>query len=92
MFISRVKKQRSSSSKIFYQYTLAQSARVDGKVKQRAIHYLGSDTLLSDKDNRDVVLSILKAKIFGQPELFPIEPKKELKTTLLITLKRKSFN
>ena len=78
MFIRRVKKQRSSSSKIFYQYTLAQSARVDGKVKQRAILYLGSDTLLSDKDNRDVVLSILKAKIFGQPELFPIEPKKEL--------------
>ncbi len=51
MFIRRVKKQRSSQSKVFYQYTLAQSSRVDGKVKQRAILYLGSDTLLSDKED-----------------------------------------
>ncbi len=78
MFIRKVKKQRSSQSKVFYQYTLAQSARVDGKVKQRAILYLGSDTLLSDKDNQKIVLSILKSKIFRQPELFPIEPPKEL--------------
>ncbi len=78
MFIRKVKKQRSSQSKVFYQYTLAQSARVDGKVKQRAILYLGSDPLLSDKENQRIVLSILKAKIFGQPELFPSEPPNEL--------------
>jgi len=78
MFIRKVRKQRSSQSKVFYQYTLAQSSRVDGKVKQRAILYLGSDPLLSDKDNQKIVLSILKAKIFRQPELFPLEPPKEL--------------
>ena len=78
MFIRKIKKQRSNQSKIFFQYALAQSARVDGKVKQREILYLGSDTLLSDKENRMIVLGILKAKIFGQPELFPIEPPKEL--------------
>ena len=78
MFIRKVKKQRSKTSKVFYQYTLAQSARVDGKVKQRAILYLGSDTLLSDKNNQKIVLEILKSKIFQQPNLFPSEAPKEL--------------
>ncbi len=78
MFIREVKKQRSKDSKIFYQYTLAQAARVDGKVKQRAILYLGSDSLLKDKANRAIVLSILKSKIFNQPELFPPKAPKNL--------------
>jgi len=78
MFIREVKKQRSKSSKIFYQYTLAQAARVDGKVKQRAILYLGSDSLLKDKHNRDIVLGILKSKIFKQDELFPSQAPKHL--------------
>jgi hypothetical protein len=71
MFIREVKKQRSKTSKVFYQYTLAQAARVDGKVKQRAILYLGSDILLADKTNRSAVLDILKSKIFGVDDLFP---------------------
>ncbi|CAN5416994.1 hypothetical protein BH23BAC3_BH23BAC3_20950 [soil metagenome] len=71
MFIRRVKKQRSKTSKVFYQYTLAQTYRVDGKVKQKAILYLGSDSRLADKTNRKTVLEILKAKIFNQPSLFP---------------------
>jgi len=78
MFIRKIKKQLSSTSKIFYQYALAQSARVDGKVKQREILYLGSETLMSDKENRDIVLQVLKSKIFKQPELFPLEPPKQL--------------
>lgn len=78
MFIRQVKKQRSKDSKVFYQYTLAQSARVDGKVTQRAILYLGSDPLLSDKGNRAMVLSILKSRIFGFSELFPADPPKPL--------------
>lgn len=78
MFIRKVKKQRSSQSKVFYQYTLAQSSRVDGKVKQRVILYLGSETILEDDGNRRIVLSILKSKIFKQPELFPVKPPKEL--------------
>ncbi|MCK5102279.1 MAG: IS1634 family transposase [Cyclobacteriaceae bacterium] len=78
MFIREVKKQRSKDSKVFYQYTLAQAARVDGKVKQRAILYLGSDLLLGNKQNRVVVLGILKSKIFSQEDLFPSDPPKHL--------------
>ncbi|MCK5700415.1 MAG: hypothetical protein KAI29_04655, partial [Cyclobacteriaceae bacterium] len=78
MFIREVKKQRSKDSKVFYQYTLAQAARVDGKVKQRAILYLGSDSLLKDKENRAIVLGILKSRIFGQENLFPSNPPKQL--------------
>ena len=70
MFIRQVKKQRSKDSKIFYQYTLAQTSRVEGKVKQRNILYLGSNPLLEDKGNRNIVLAILTSKIFGQPGLF----------------------
>jgi len=70
MFIRQVKKQRSSTSKVFYQYTLVQAARVNGKVKQRSILYLGSDKMLENEDNRKAVLEILKSKIFKQPILF----------------------
>ena len=73
MYIKRIKKQRSKDSKIFYQYTLSQTSRVEGKVKQRAILYLGSDPLLEPKENRAVVLAILKSKIFGIEDLFPVE-------------------
>jgi len=69
MFIREVKKQRSKSSKVFYQYNLVQASRVNGKVKQRVILYLGSDALLRDKKNRKIVLEILKSQIFGQPSL-----------------------
>jgi hypothetical protein len=39
--------------------------RVDGKVKQNAILYLGSDPLLADKNNRKILLKILKVKILN---------------------------
>lgn len=78
MFIREVKKQRSDASSIFYQYNLVQASRIDGKVKQTVILYLGSETLLKDKDNRDIVLSILKSKIFGQHDIFPVNPAKDL--------------
>jgi len=78
MFIRQVKKQRSKDAKIFYQYTLVQSSRVNNKVKQSSILYLGSDPLLADKQNRGIVLSILKSKIFGQESLFPVDPPKLL--------------
>jgi len=79
MFIRVVKKQRSKDSKVFFQYTLAQSTRVEGKVKQRAILYLGSSPLLADKADRATVLAILKAKIFATSDLFPIEVREELR-------------
>lgn len=62
MFIRKVLRQRSSQSKIFYQYILAQSAGVNGKVKQRVILYLGFDPLFSDKDNQKIVLDKLKLR------------------------------
>lgn len=74
MFIREVKKQRSKNSGVFYQYQLVQSERVEGKARQRIILYLGSDFLLHDKENRTIILDILKSKIYGQPELFPVEP------------------
>ena len=83
MFIRCVKKQRSKNSKIFYQYTLAQTSRIDGKVKQFSILYLGSDKILADKANRAVVLAMLKSKIFGQPDLFPSKYPKELEELAL---------
>jgi len=79
MFIRQVKKQRSKQSKIFFQYTLAQTSRINGKVKQSNILYLGSDRLLDDKNNRQLVLEVLKSKIFSQPELFPRQVPDELK-------------
>ncbi len=78
MFIRQVKKQRSPSSKTFYQFSLVQAERIEGKVKQRVILYLGSDPLLRSPENRKIVLNILKARIFGQPELFPDHPPQEL--------------
>jgi hypothetical protein len=83
MFIRQVKKQRSKSSKVFYQYTLVQAARVDGKVKQRSILYLGSDRLLENEANRKAVLVILKAKIFKQEGLFSKDAPEELKRLAL---------
>ncbi len=78
MFIRAIKKQRSKDSKIFYQYTLAQPIKVDGKVKQRGILCLGSNPLLANKINRAIVLEMLKAKIFAMDSIFPINPTKEL--------------
>lgn len=78
MFIREVKKQRGKDSKVFYQYSLAQTVRINGKVKQRSILYLGSDSLLKDKDNRKIVLDILRSKIFKQPELFPPDAREHL--------------
>lgn len=83
MYIREVKKQRSKNSKVFHQYTLSQSVRVDGKVKQRAILYLGSNPLLHDKENRSIVLSILKAKVFNTEELFAVNASVELQNLAL---------
>jgi hypothetical protein len=66
MFIREVKKQRSKNSQVFHQYNLVQAARVDGKVKQRVILYLGSDQAMRDKNNRNKVLDVLKSKIRPQ--------------------------
>lgn len=79
MFIREVKKQRSKDSKTFFQYNLVQTSRIDGKVKQNVILYLGSDPLLADKDNRKIVLDMLKSKIFRQADIFPHDASEALR-------------
>jgi hypothetical protein len=83
MFIKQVKKQRSKDSKTFYQYTLAQTSRINQKVKQTNILYLGSDRLLEDKNDRSLVLEMLKSRIFQQPDLFPRQAPEKLKRLAL---------
>lgn len=70
MFIREVKKKRPNSKNIFYQYSLVQSTRVDGKSRQSNILYLGSDPILQDKNSRKIVTTILKSKIQKSSILF----------------------
>ena len=70
MFIREIKKKNAAQGKIFYQFQLVQASRIDGKVKQRQILYLGSEPELIDKKVRKEVLEQLQAKIFEQPNLF----------------------
>lgn len=70
MFIRQVKKKNAKEGKIFFQYQLVQASRIEGKVKQQAILYLGSEPLLADNDKRKMLLDTLQAKIFGQSILF----------------------
>jgi transposase len=83
MFIREVKKQRSKDSKVFYQYNLVQTSRIEGKVKQRVILYMGSDDQFRDKANRKIVLEVLKSKIFMQPDIFPQDVPEHLLTLAL---------
>lgn len=80
MFIREVKKQRSRDSKTFCQYNLVQTSRIEGKVKQNVILYLGSDPLLAEKSNQKTVLNILKSRIFRQPDIFPDNAPEHLRT------------
>lgn len=70
MFIRQVKKKNSKTGKTFYQYQLVQASRVNDKVKQQSLLYLGSEALLSEKENRDMLVQTLQAKIFGQALMF----------------------
>lgn len=70
MFIRQTKKQRKGSDKIYYQFSLVQSVRIDGKSRQRTILYLGSDEELRDKTNRKIVLEALKGMINRTESLF----------------------
>lgn len=66
MFIRQVKKKNAKQGKVFYQYQLAQAARINGKTRQNQILYLGSQTELNDKLIRQEVLEQLQSKIFKQ--------------------------
>lgn len=75
MFIRQTKKQRSKNSNVFYQYSLVQSVRIEGKARQRTILYLGSDEELRDKKSRKMVLDVLKNKIQVSKPMFTDIPK-----------------
>ena len=70
MYIREVKKKNAAAGKTFFQYQLVQASRIEGKVKQRQILYLGSAPMLTDLETRKKVLTLLQAKIFGQSLLF----------------------
>lgn len=63
MYIKEIKKNNTPNGKVFYQYQLSETYRVDGKVKQKAILYLGTHKLLKNKDNRTIVANLLESKI-----------------------------
>lgn len=70
MFIRQVKKKNTKSGKTFIQFQLCQASRVNGKVKQQSILYLGSPKILLDQDNRKYLCKALQALIFKQSTLF----------------------
>ena len=72
MFIREVKKPSAKTGKYFKQYSLVQASRHNGKVKQKTILYLGSDPLMHDKNNRNLICQMIKAKIFPGDTLFEL--------------------
>ena len=71
MFIKEVKKRNSKKGKVFLQYHLIQSLRVEGKPRQRIILYLGYHQFLEDKEKRKIIAKILENKIYERTTLFP---------------------
>lgn len=69
MWIKQIKKRNSKAGKIFYQYQLTQSSRVNGKVKHISVLFLGSHPLLREKANRQLIAKLLQAKIYQQYSL-----------------------
>jgi len=63
MYIRETKKLNTPNGKVFYQYNLAETYRVNGVVKQNLILHLGSHELLQDKNNRTIIAKLLEHKI-----------------------------
>jgi len=64
MFIRETKKSNVKGGNIFFQYTLIQVSRVDGKPRQQTVLYLGSRKFLKDKELRKTIGKALQDKIF----------------------------
>lgn len=73
MYIKVINKKNTKKGKIFYQYYLCQSVRIEGKPRQRNVLYLGYDPLLEDKTNRSKVAKLLENKIYGREQLFELD-------------------
>jgi hypothetical protein len=69
MWIKQIRKTNTPKGKVFFQYQLTQTMRIDRKVKHKAILYLGYDPLLNDKKNRQVVSKLLQYRIMNQAQL-----------------------
>jgi hypothetical protein len=69
MYIKEIKKNNTPNGKVFYQYQLSETFRINKEVKQRAILYLGSNELLKEKQNRSVVAKLLESLIKNEQEL-----------------------
>ena len=69
MWIKQITKRNSPTGKTFYQYQLTETIRIGGKVKHKAILYLGYDPLLKDKTNRQIVSKLLENRIRGLAQL-----------------------
>ena len=64
MYIRETKKYRARDRIPFYQYSLVQGSRVNGKIKQHNVLYLGSHDFLHDKVLRKKLGKALQEKIF----------------------------
>jgi hypothetical protein len=69
MYIKEIKKNNTPNGKVFFQYQLSETYRVNKEVKQRAILYLGSNELLRSKQNRSVLAKLLEGLIKNKQEL-----------------------
>ncbi len=90
MFIREVKKPSAKNGIFFKQYSLVQASRLNGKIKQKTILYLGSDPLMHDKNNRKLICQLLKAKIFPADTLFEL-PKASQATEQLVEALHQKF-
>ena len=69
MYIKEVKKNNTPNGKVFLQYQLTETYRVNKIVRQRAILYLGFHALLGSKINRSIVAKLLESRIINEPLL-----------------------
>ena len=69
MYIKEIKKNNTPNGKVFLQYQLSETYRIEKKVKQRVIIYLGYNQLLETKQNRGIVAKLMESKIRNQPLL-----------------------
>lgn len=68
MWIKQIKTRNSPKGKIFFQYILSETYRVEGVVKHKSVLYLGNHELLRDKQTRQILGKLIENKIRRTPE------------------------
>lgn len=69
MWIKQIKTRNSLKGKIFYQYQLSETYRIEGVVKHKSVLYLGNHELLRDAKTRKILGKLIENKIRQQPLL-----------------------